>query len=813
MSRKGGTKTCNICNLIGHNKLSCPDRPNPTEKPPRKPRTKKTMYEGTSSAPTDQPLRQHRKRNPTTDVIDTVIDTTVDVIDQPARKRHTRNNVEQGTSSKPATLDIRAIMDEMVVQNKEVHRAAEAVLEEVNIISVELTRSLIEKEKNPPNLEFISKALIIDKSTGKKIFNFEILSNPHRTTTTQWYEDLALPPLPKGHAQFKSTGLVYHDPQEKKGLTVSGIKEYQLFSKVMRFHNDITSPLNHLANGKSSDGTRLLHADELEEAMLQSSTIGQGTTTCPSLGREPQSGDDIQKKKKEQNRVEQMDEEEVQVEAKDISYWYSSVPFNRDPVIKQSVLRSDSANHRYDIRFEPKKKIKMSNKVSNFSDLIHLVAPSCLHHQVSAVDVNYPEHDHYTEEDDFHYEEQELMKKFLQNDKKGRATYKQWETKNISRVIEIELLLNQVFDTVSAMKRAYVTLQEAHSPWDPQQMRIADVAVVAELKLLGVFKDRFRRKTKGGVGLLREVVAPYEAALVELKREVKSREADVESLKEKLRVTNGGGRKARTQSRSKVSCIQAQMEPVGELFEATMSQVKECLNSFTSILLSLMRTAYWDISAAVRSIEAASNIFPTDLDPTSVVVAHHANYALESYISRKIFQGFDHETFYMDGSLSSLLNPDQYRHDCFAQYRDMNAMDPVELLEILPNCKFGKFCSKKYLSIVHPKMEESLFGHLEQRNQVMAGNHPRTEFYGEYLGLAKAIWLLHLLAFSLDPAPSQFEANRGADFHPQYMESVMATFPGGQVPASQVVGFPVIPGFKLGNRTIIKTRVYVVPRT
>ncbi|WRX33602.1 hypothetical protein QQP08_027433, partial [Theobroma cacao] len=253
--------------------------------------------------------------------------------------------------------------------------------------------------------------------------------------------------------------------------------------------------------------------------------------------------------------------------------------------------------------------------------------------------------------------------------------------------------------------------------------------------------------------------------------------------------------------------------PAPELFEATMSQVKEASKSFTSLLLSLMREARWDISAAVRSIEAATATpdtasFTTTITP-SVVANHHSKYALESYVSRKIFQGFDHETFYMDGSLSSLLNPDQYRRECFTQYRDMKAMDPVELLGILPTCHFGKFCSKKYLAIVHPKMEESLFGDLEQRSQVLAGNHPRSQFYGEFLGLAKAIWLLHLLAFSLDPSPSQFEASRGAEFHPHYMESVVK-ISGGRVPAGQIVGFPVSPGFKLGNGSVVKARVYLV---
>lgn len=109
-------------------------------------------------------------------------------------------------------------------------------------------------------------------------------------------------------------------------------------------------------------------------------------------------------------------------------------------------------------------------------------------------------------------------------------------------------------------------------------------------------------------------------------------------------------------------------------------------------------------------------------------------------------------------------------------------------------------------------MEESLFGNLEQHSQVQAGNHPRSEFYNEFLGLAKTVWLLHLLAFSLNPAPSEFEASRGAEFHSQYMDSVVK-FSGGRVPAGQVVGFPVSPGFKLGNGSVIKARVYLIART
>ncbi|CAN0854678.1 Protein GRAVITROPIC IN THE LIGHT 1 [Linum grandiflorum] len=568
---------------------------------------------------------------------------------------------------------------------------------------------------------------------------------------------------------------------------------------------------------------------------------------------------DSKRKKKEKGSGAVLEDFEADGDFNSSNY---SLQFDRDPA--RFSLRSYNLHcrNREDVKVTSKKR-EMATKVSNFSDLIQRVAASCLLHPLAGVkhdqsvsngsgseeeDVFENETDDEDEEEETEEEEtDEEEVEELKNRKNGEIrAWKQERKRNqqhiesnmvpIDRVMEVEMLVNEVFDCVSAMKRAYVTLQEAHCPWDPDRMRVADVAVVGELRNLGVLRERFRRSVKvvgggggrrrrsaGGVGMLREAVAPYEAAVDELKKEVKAKQVEVENLKEKLKAatcTGKGGKKKgwSSQSKRKVSCShgsQVAMSPAPELYKGTMSQVKETSKAFTSILLSLMRSAQWDIPAAVRSIEAAAN---TDGNATTInaiastAATHHAKYALESYISRKIFQGFDHETFYMDGSLSSLINPDQFRRDCFAQYRDMKAMDPVELLGILPTCHFGKFCTKKYLAIVHPKMEESLFGNLEQRQQVVAGSHPRSQFYADFLGLAKAIWLLHLLAFSLDPAPSQFEASRGAEFHALYMESVVK-FSGGRIPAGQVVGFPVGPGFKLGNGSIVKARVYLVPRT
>ncbi|XP_052187219.1 protein GRAVITROPIC IN THE LIGHT 1-like [Diospyros lotus] len=461
----------------------------------------------------------------------------------------------------------------------------------------------------------------------------------------------------------------------------------------------------------------------------------------------------------------------------------TGILFNGDSAPKKPGLSFRSDSH-HDICAKAK---KTSSKVSSFTNLIQRVTGSCLT-QPQPV---------YDSEDD---------------------KYRTDEGENRETDIEMEILIGEVFEAISAMRRAYASMQEAHCPWDEDKMMCADMAVVAELRRLGELRERFGRR-KGMAARLRK------AAVEDLKRLVKAEEAGVEKLRAELwaAVKGRSDHSWRKVNRHYASVAPAPelfkatmtmaATPTPELFEATMAMVIDASKSFTKQLLSLMHAANWDMGAVVRSIESATNAaIPIQTD-AAVIGANHAKYALESHVSRKIFQGFHHETFYISDNLSYFLHPDQLRYQFFAQYQEMEAIDPIELLQVLPTTShFSKFCSNKYLAIVHPKMEESLFGDLEQRRQVVVGNHPRSPFYGEFVGLAKAVWMLHLLAFSLDLPPSHFEATRGAKYNPQYMESVIR-FLSGRGGAGQVVGYPVTPGFKLGNGSIIKARVYVLPST
>lgn len=222
----------------------------------------------------------------------------------------------------------------------------------------------------------------------------------------------------------------------------------------------------------------------------------------------------------------------------------------------------------------------MANKVGHISGLIHRVASSCLtHHLPHHVDAESFSSSSSSEleqemrsgggEDQ---ETEELVEQVAEEEESSEGINSIWggEGLVLERLKEMESLMFQVFGTVSAVKKAYVSLQEAHCPWDPEKMRVSDAAVVVELRRLGRFRDQFRR---AGMGLgggsaaaapLREVVAPYEAALEDLRRELRAREVEVESLKEKLvratttttlRGSGITGRKGRIHYGKRVGCI------------------------------------------------------------------------------------------------------------------------------------------------------------------------------------------------------------------------------------------------------------------
>eukprot|EP00249_Psilotum_nudum_P006514 c19837_g1_i1 orf=550-2016(-) len=391
------------------------------------------------------------------------------------------------------------------------------------------------------------------------------------------------------------------------------------------------------------------------------------------------------------------------------------------------------------------------------------------------------------------------------------------------KVQAMEALIFNIFTTVSALKRAYIRLQDAHMPYDPQKLQLADKAVINELRKLSEFKRSYSEKhavLSGGQVLdlggqlemqNKEFITNYEGVISSFRSEMQRKNAEVEKLKDMLEQTTLKKEKLKRRVKKleqrfvQESCVNIlnELSPTVPLFESTLRGASEEARNFTKLLIYLMKACQWDLDAASNSIDPGI-CYARD---------SHRRFAFESYVCHRMLNGFEDKDFCISCSLSPVLDPDKHRHDCFSQFLDSRNTDPMEMISANPECPFGRFCCEKFLDLIHPKMEESFFGNLEHRNQLMNGTYPHTQFYQSFLTLARAMWLVHRLAFSFNPAASIFQVRRDTEFSPVYMESIAHISKkkaGSRLAVPQRVGFTVMPGF-LVKKTFFKCQVYVLP--
>lgn len=400
----------------------------------------------------------------------------------------------------------------------------------------------------------------------------------------------------------------------------------------------------------------------------------------------------------------------------------------------------------------------------------------------------------------------------------------------VRRIRGMEGLLKETFSTVSHLKHSYAKLQAAHIPYDAEKLQVADKEVIKEMKKLSELKQYYKQNIASGgssSGSENQIGLRYEETSTRaLQNEIAQKNSEIESLKEALENVSlkkvEHRRSDRRKSARDLSTLNGGDGPTIKLFETNVQKMRESARGFTKSLISLMKSAQWDLDAAVNSIEPGINYS----------MESHKKLAFQSYVCMRMFNGFENENFYLTGSVSSIIDPEKHRNDCFRQFLDMQNMEPSELVSsnITPDCLFGKFCMKKFLDVVHPRMEESFFGNLEHRNQIERGLHPNSQFYSLFLKFAKSVWLVHRLAFSVDPPVSIFHVKRGVDFHGSYMDSLnslninhdaaenfaateghIQQLPEKQNPKS--VGFAVMPGFRVGKKAIARCQVYVIPVT
>lgn len=371
-----------------------------------------------------------------------------------------------------------------------------------------------------------------------------------------------------------------------------------------------------------------------------------------------------------------------------------------------------------------------------------------------------------------------------------------------------EALLAKIFASVSTIKAAYAQLQLAQSPYDVEGIQYSDEMVVSELKTLSELKQCFLKKQfdpfpekaflSAEVQEQMSLVKTYEITGKKLDSQVKLKESEITFLKEKLEECKKENRviEKRLNASGSLSALDnlhmSGLSPTH--FIPVLRHTVRYIRTFVKLMVNEMQSAGWNLDAAADVINPGVTYWKED----------HKCFTFESFVCREMFDNFHIPNFALPNQ--SLPDVKQRKRLFFERFTELKSVKAKDYLSQKPKSTFGKFCRVNYLKLVHPKMESSFFGNLNQRNLVSSGEFPETNFFTTYAEMAKRVWLLHCLAFSFDPVASIFQFKDRCRFSEVFMESVSdEAFSPETEPC---VAFTVVPGFKIG-KTVIQSQVYL----
>ncbi|KAM1474956.1 hypothetical protein ACFX2I_030907 [Malus domestica] len=388
----------------------------------------------------------------------------------------------------------------------------------------------------------------------------------------------------------------------------------------------------------------------------------------------------------------------------------------------------------------------------------------------------------------------------------------QEKVKELQERVALEAHLAKLFASVSSVKAAYAQLQNAQSPYDAEGIQAADKEVVSEMKNLSELKRCFLKKQFDPKPETTLVLAEIEEQKNDLKTykimgkklesQVRLKDSEIVFLGEKLEEAKDHNKLLEKRLNQNQS---GQLHVLDNLhlsalspshFITVLRHTVKSIRSFVRMMVDDMKSAGWDIHAAAKAIDRDMLYRKED----------HKCFAFEHSVCKEMFDAFQYPNF----SLPNESLPEKKKQQqqlFFVRFTELKSMKPKDYLAQNPGSAFAKFCRVKYLRLVHPKMETSFFGNLNQRNLINAGEFPSSDFFASFAEMAKRVWLLHCLAFSFDPEAAIFQVSKGCRFSEVYMDSLDDE--GFLSTASEPqVGFTVVPGFRLG-KTVIQCQVYL----
>ena len=352
-----------------------------------------------------------------------------------------------------------------------------------------------------------------------------------------------------------------------------------------------------------------------------------------------------------------------------------------------------------------------------------------------------------------------------------------------------EAVVEKLLDAVSSLKLAYLKVQQAHVPYDPEKVAAAGEHFVSELEETAGLKDLYFGVSKWSNPMYQSHVSSriheHQKLALELQADICKKDSELVLLRAEFEELERRNMELKEEVDRRALLMHREISfDIGkggsiDMFMELFENSSKCIHDFTKLVISSMKVSGWDLNYSK---------FPVD---KSVVFEKRTDkkYCVEAYFARAMLMVTKEDYFSMDSF-----------------YHVMSFKDPFDALVESPNSNFGKFCREKYLVAVPSNMEDSFFGNLDHRAFVKMGGHPRTQFYQTFARMARYVWALLTVARFLKPMAEMFFVKSGVQFQKKHMESVPAKLTTEEAKFS--VGFTVMPGFKIGC-TVIRCRVYL----
>ncbi|XP_072979758.1 protein GRAVITROPIC IN THE LIGHT 1-like [Typha angustifolia] len=254
-----------------------------------------------------------------------------------------------------------------------------------------------------------------------------------------------------------------------------------------------------------------------------------------------------------------------------------------------------------------------------------------------------------------------------------------------------EVLISKVFNNISSLKAAYIQLQEAHTPYDPQKIQAADKLVIKELVKLSELKHSRDNSPKScclsprDLCLLTEIqeqqnlLRTYEVMVKKYQSQIQTRESEILQLQKQ--VQDSSLKKSKLEKKLRQRGLMSRepdvlcggntfsLKLISDLFPPTADNVNQSIHDFSKLLIKMMKAAGWDLDAAANSIS------PGAVYATRVISTMHL-----SLMSVR-------ECFSKERGNIKIPNK-----SFFHEFVAMRAMEPLDVLSRNSDSDFGKFC-------------------------------------------------------------------------------------------------------------------------